>query len=335
MKFLKCILSAVLAIGFVFSFVACENNNAKNTATTIASSTATTVADTSAISEQSNNSRAITQAANDNVVTEYFSDHLTDEFERDARPPTSPPEINAKSVILMEQSTGKVLYENNADEVIPPASITKIMTMLLVSEAIEKGTLSLTDIVYTSEHAAAMSGSRIGIKPNETSSVDDLLKAVAVGAANDACVALAEHIAGSEEGFVTMMNEKAKQLGMKNTVFKNACGLDADGHVSTARDVAIMSRELLNHSVIRGYTNIWMYSLRDGEIKLVNTNKLVRFYLGATGLMTGTTDKSGACISASAKKFNMELIVVIMGGTDSEKRFADATRMLNFGFWNF
>ena len=235
----------------------------------------------------------------------------------------------------MEQSTGKVLFENNSDEALPPASITKIMTMVLICEALDSGALKMTDVVTASEHAASMGGSQIWLEPKETMNVKDLIKAVAIGSANDASVALAEHIAGSEEGFVTMMNEKAKQLGMKNTVFKNACGLDADGHLSTARDVAIMSRELLKHNVIREFTNIWMDSLRGGETQLVNTNKLVRFYLGATGLKTGTTDKAGSCLSASAKRDNMELIAVVMGAVDSKERFAGAKKLLDYGFANW
>lgn len=276
------------------------------------------------------------RAVSGNIVTEYYSDDLTDEIESVAAiPMSSPPEINAKSVILMEQSTGKVLYENNADEQLPPASITKIMTMVLICEALDSGALKMTDVVTTSEHAASMGGSQIWLEPKETMNVKDLVKAVAIGSANDASVALAEHIAGSEEGFVTMMNEKANQLGMKNTVFKNACGLDADGHLSTARDVALMSRELLKHDVIREFTSTWMDSLRGGETQLVNTNKLVRFYLGATGLKTGTTDKAGSCLSASAKRDNMELIAVVMGAADSKERFAGAKKLLDYGFANW
>lgn len=276
------------------------------------------------------------RAVSGNVVTEYYSDDLTDEIESVAAiPMSSPPEIKAKSVILMEQSTGKVLYEKNVDEQLPPASITKIMTMVLICEALDSGSLKMTDVVTTSEHAASMGGSQIWLEPKETMNVKDLIKAVAIGSANDASVALAEHIAGSEEGFVTMMNEKAKQLGMKNTVFKNACGLDADGHLSSARDVALMSRELLKHNVIREFTSTWMDSLRGGETQLVNTNKLVRFYLGATGLKTGTTDKAGSCLSASAKRDNMELIAVVMGAADSKERFSGAKKLLDYGFANW
>lgn len=271
------------------------------------------------------------------VVTEYYSDELfsEDSLSVAAIPMSSPPKIDAKSVILMDSSTGTVLYENNADEVMPPASITKIMTMVLICEAIDDGRLKPDDVVTVSEHAASMGGSQIWLEPKETMTVKDMLKAVAIGSANDASVALAEHIAGSEEGFVGMMNEKAAELKMTNTVFKNACGLDDDGHVSTARDVALMSRELLRHNIIREYTGTWMDSLRGGTTQLVNTNKLVRFYMGATGLKTGTTDKAGSCLSATAKRNGMELIAVVMNAVNSKERFNGAKKLLDYGFANW
>lgn len=277
------------------------------------------------------------RAKSGNVATEYYTDDLTEEYavETATIPMSSPPSIDAKSVILMEQSTGKILYENNANEKLPPASITKIMTMLLVSEALDDGRLKLSDIVTTSEHAASMGGSQIWLEPKETMTVEELLKAVAVGSANDASVALAEHIAGSEEGFVGMMNEKAQSLKMNNTIFKNACGLDDEGHISSAKDVAIMSRELLKHNVIRKFTSIWMDSLRGGDTQLVNTNKLVRFYMGATGLKTGTTSRAGFCLSASAKRDNMELIAVVMDAKSSNDRFSGAKKLLDYGFANW
>ncbi len=277
------------------------------------------------------------RAKSGNVATEYYTDDLTEEYavETATIPMSSPPSIDAKSVILMEQSTGKILYENNANEKLPPASITKIMTMLLVSEALDDTRLKLSDIVTTSEHAASMGGSQIWLEPKETMTVEELLKAVAVGSANDASVALAEHIAGSEEGFVGMMNEKAQSLKMNNTIFKNACGLDDEGHISSAKDVAIMSRELLKHDVIRKFTSIWMDSLRGGDTQLVNTNKLVRFYMGATGLKTGTTSKAGFCLSASAKRDNMELIAVVMDAKSSNDRFSGAKKLLDYGFANW
>lgn len=241
-------------------------------------------------------------------------------------------EVPAKSCILIEATTGKILYEENADEIMPPASITKIMTLLLVMEALDEGKIHLSDTVTASQHACSMGGTQIWLEPNEQMTIEELLKATAVVSANDASVALGEHIAGSEANFVALMNEKAKQLGMKNTVFKNATGLDADGHCSTARDISVMSMELLKHKDITKYTTIWMDSLRDGKNELVNTNKLVRHYAGTTGLKTGTTDGAGACLSASAKREGLELIAVTMGSSNSKERFAAAKTLLNYGF---
>lgn len=276
---------------------------------------------------------------NGNIVTEYYSSDLTEPIDDVTSvatiPVTNPPNISAKSAILIEQSTGNVLFEKDADMILPPASITKIMTMLLICEALDEGQIKMTDVVSTSEHAASMGGSQIWLEPKETMTVNELLKAVAIGSANDASVALAEFIAGSEESFVALMNEKAKKLDMKNTTFLNACGLDVDGHVSTARDVAIMSKELLKHDVIRQFTNIWMDSLRGGETELVNTNKLVKYYLGATGLKTGTTSKAGSCLSATAKRDNMEIIAVVMNCPSSKDRFSDAKKLLDYGFANW
>ena len=244
-------------------------------------------------------------------------------------------DLPAKSAILIEGTTGKVLYEQNADEKMPPASITKVMTLLLVMEALDSGKIKLTDKVTASKHACSMGGTQIWLEENEQMSVEDLLKATAVVSANDASVALGEFLAGSEETFVQQMNARAKELGMKNTVFHNATGLDADGHVSTARDIAIMSRELLKHKDITKYTTIWMDSLRDGKNSLVNTNKLIRFYQGATGLKTGTTDGAGACLSASATRNGMDLIAVTMGSANSDERFASARKLLDYGFGNY
>ncbi|MBR2151941.1 MAG: D-alanyl-D-alanine carboxypeptidase [Clostridia bacterium] len=243
--------------------------------------------------------------------------------------------VSATSAILIEVSTGKVLFEKDADQKRSPASITKIMTLLLAMEAISNGTMKLTDKVTASLHASSMGGSQIWLKENETMSVDDILKAIAVASANDASVALGEHISGSEEAFVAKMNARAKELSMNNTHFVNCCGLDVEDHYSTARDIAIMSAELLKHDLIRKYSTIWMDSLRNGETELVNTNKLVRFYEGSTGLKTGTTDKAGYCVSASAKKGNTELVAVVLDGETSDKRFADAKVLLNYGFANF
>lgn len=243
--------------------------------------------------------------------------------------------ISAKSGILMDSTTGKVLFEKNANEKIPLASVTKIMTMLLVIESIEKGAISMDDIVTTSQNASSMGGSQIWLKEGEQMTVHDLLKATAVASANDAAMALAEHVSGSEESFVMKMNERATELNMKNTIFLNPTGLDANGHVSSAYDIALMSRELLKHEKIFEFTSTWMSSLRDGKTELVNTNKLVRFYKGATGLKTGTTGGAGSCVSATASRENMHLISVVMGCTTSKERFDDARRLLDYGFSHF
>jgi len=243
--------------------------------------------------------------------------------------------LPAKSAILMDQQTGKILYELNADEQIPPASITKIMTMLLVVEALESGKIKLEDMVPTSEYANSMGGSQIWLKVGEEMSVENLLKAVAIASANDASAALGEHIAGSNEAFVAMMNQRAKELGMSNTLFLNTTGLDEEGHLTTARDIAIMSRELVKHDKITEYTTIWMDSLRGGETELVNTNKLVRFYKGATGLKTGTTSGAGSCLAATATRDGLSLVSVVMGCPTSNDRFALARGLLDFGFANY
>lgn len=244
-------------------------------------------------------------------------------------------EINAKSAILMEVNTGKILYEMNSDEKLPPASITKIMSLLLVMEAIDRKDLSLEDVIVASEHACSMGGSQIWLEPGESMTVDDLLKAAVIASANDATVALGEHIAGSEEGFVALMNARAQELGMTNTNFANATGLDAEGHLSTAHDVAIMSSELIKHDLIKNYSTVWMDSLRDGKSELVNTNKLVRFYEGTTGLKTGTTSSAGYCLSATAERNSLELVAVIMSGDTSSDRFNGAKKLLDYGFANY
>lgn len=243
--------------------------------------------------------------------------------------------LPARSAILMEQSTGKILYEMNADEKIPPASVTKIMTLLLTMEAIESGKIKIDDMVNASEYSCSMGGSQIWLKVGEQMSVDDLLKAVAIASANDAAAALGEYIAGSNDGFVSMMNARAKELGMENTHFVNATGLDSPEHLTSARDIAIMSRELIRHPKISEYSTIWMDSLRGGATELVNTNKLVRFYNGATGLKTGTTDGAGSCLSATATRDGLSLISVVMGCPTSNDRFASARGLLDFGFANY
>lgn len=248
-----------------------------------------------------------------------------------------PVEVKAKAAVLMDQTTGRVLMQMNAHEKLYPASVTKIMSMLLVMEAIDSNKIRLTDIVTTSPVAASKGGSQIWLKEGETMSVDELLRATAVYSANDACTALGEYVAGSDEAFVAMMNERAVELGMKNTHFENCTGLDDDteNHLTTAYDIALMSRELMKHELIKEYTTIWMDSLRDGKTELVNTNKLIRFYNGATGLKTGTTNKAGCCVSATATREGTSLIAVVMGSDNSTDRFEGAKAMLNWGFANY
>lgn len=246
-------------------------------------------------------------------------------------------ELKCKSVILMEESTGKVLYEQNADEALPPASVTKIMTLLLVMEAIESGKIKLDEMVTTSEKAASMGGSQIFLEVGESMSVEDMLKSVIIASANDAACALAEHVCGSESEFVAQMNKKAQDLGMKNTNFENTNGLDdtSVNHVTSARDIAIMSRELISHEKILEYSSIWMDTVRGGSSGLTNTNRLVRFYKGCTGLKTGSTDKAGFCISATAKRGNVSLICVVMGAPTRDIRNNIATTLLDRGFATF
>lgn len=246
------------------------------------------------------------------------------------------PAVEAASAILMEKETGTILYEQNAHDKLEPASVTKVMTLLLVMEAIDSGRLSLDETVTMSAHAVSMGGSQIWLKENEQMTVRDLLKAVTVVSANDGAVALAERVAGSEEAFVAMMNQRALELGMTDTCFVNCTGLPAAGHLTSAHDIAVMSRELiLNHPSIREYTTIWMDTLRDGAFQLSNTNKLIRFYEGATGLKTGSTDSALYCLSATAERDGMELIAVVMKSPTSEKRFESAKSLLNYGFANY
>ena len=246
-------------------------------------------------------------------------------------------ELDCKSAILIEASTGKVLYEKDADMALPPASVTKVMTLLLVMEAIEEGRLKYGDTVRASANACSMGGSQIYLKENEEMSVEDMLKSVVIASANDAAVALAEHIAGSEEEFVRRMNKRAEELGMKNTRFENTNGLDdtTDSHLTSARDIAIMSRELIKYPKILEYSSTWMDSVRGGEFGLTNTNRLVRFYKGATGLKTGSTAKAGFCISATAERDGMGLICVIMGAPSRDVRNSAAVKLLDYGFSDY
>ena len=248
--------------------------------------------------------------------------------------------VAGKSAVLMDVATGTVLYESNANEPLAPASVTKIMTMLLIMEAVDSGSISMTDQVTASETAAAKGGSQIYLKAGETMSVSDMLKSIAVSSANDCACAMAEHIAGSEEAFVARMNQRAQELGMKNTHFVNCTGLDdspeAASHKTAAYDIALMSRELLkNHPKIKEFTTIWMDTVRNGTFGLSNTNKLIRFYQGATGLKTGFTSSAGYCLSATAQRDGMELIAVVMGADTSQNRNAACKQLLDYGFANF
>ncbi len=249
----------------------------------------------------------------------------------------APFDVDARAAVLMDAETGQILYAKNADEALPPASVTKIMTLLLVMEAIDSGRMSLSDTVSVSEYAASMGGSQVYLEPGEQMSVEDLLKSVVVSSANDAAVALAETVAGSEEGFVKRMNERAAELGMEHTNFENVSGLDDDtvNHLISAEDIAIMSRELLRHETILNYSTIWMDTIRDGAFGLSNTNRLIRFYSGATGLKTGSTSKAKFCISATAKRDGLHLIAVIMGAPTRDIRNEMAKKLLDWGFANF
>ena len=244
-------------------------------------------------------------------------------------------DFKAKATLLMEASTGKILHADNENEKLPIASVTKIMVTLLICEAIDSGKIALSDMVSVSEYASSMGGSQVYLEPGEQMSVDELLKCLIVVSANDASVALAEHIYGSEESFINAMNDRAAALGMKNTSFVNTTGLDTEGHYSSALDVALMTRELLKHEVVFNYTTIWMDTIRDGAFGLSNTNKLIRFYNGANGMKTGFTTDAMYCLSGTALRDGMQLIAVVLGGTSSDDRFAAAKKMLDFGFANY
>ena len=244
--------------------------------------------------------------------------------------------LEAESAILIEQSTGKILYSKNEHEQLRPASVTKVMSILLIMEAVDSGKVSLTDTVPCSENAASMGGSQIWLDPRETLTVDEMLKAICVASANDCVVAMAEYIAGTEDAFVQMMNDRAKDLGMNDTTFKNCHGLDEDGHVTSSYDISLMSRELLvNHPDVTKYTTIWMEDLRDGKSRLANTNKLIKNYKGATGLKTGSTGLALYNLSASATRDGLSLIAVIMKAPSTKVRFAEAEKLLDYGFNSF
>ena len=251
----------------------------------------------------------------------------------------APLSVSSKSAILMDVGSGQILYEKNAHDKLPPASVTKVMTMLLICEALDSGKITLDDSVQISENAASMGGSQIFLEAGEVQKVDTLLKGIAVASANDGCVAMAEYIGGSVESFVDMMNAKAKELNMKDTNFVNTNGLPVDNHYTSAHDIAIMSRELLKHDVISKYLTTWMDQVVVGKkqitVGLANTNKLIKHYQGATGVKTGFTQQAKYCLSASAKRGDTHLVAVTLGAETSPERFKDATSLLNFGFANY
>jgi len=251
-------------------------------------------------------------------------------------------DVDAKSAVIMEPLTGNILFQKNAEEMLAPASVTKIMTLLLIYEAVSGGKFGWDDMVTISEHASSMGGSQIFLEPNEKQKVSELTKAIAIASANDAAVAMAEYIGGSEDGFVEMMNKRAKELGMNNTTFKNACGLDTPGHLMSAKDIAIMSRELITkYPDVKKYTTTWQDTIThstkkgDSEFGLTNTNKLIKWYDGATGLKTGSTGNAMYCLSGTAKRNDMELIAVVMAAPDPKVRFKEVMKMLDYGFANY
>ncbi len=270
------------------------------------------------------------------LVIFLFTSTVSADFSSQVNANVSAQLVNAPSAILIEQSSGQVLYELNPDERLPIASVTKTMTMLLIMEALDFGKINLGDMVTTSEHAASMGGSQIFLEVGEQMSVDDMLKAIAVASGNDAAVAMAEFISGTEPAFVEAMNNRASELGCQNTHFINCNGLnETNEHYSSARDIAIISAELLKHPKIQEYTTIWMDTLRNGSFGLSNTNKLIRFYNGANGIKTGSTSTAKYCLSASAKRDNMQLIAVILGAPSTADRFSGASKLLDYGFANY
>ncbi len=275
------------------------------------------------------------------IVTLIFSSFSFPSFAQEVTsPPATAPgslELNCKSAVLMDAASGQVLYEQNPDLALPPASVTKIMTLLLIMEAIDSGKITLNDMVSTSEYAASMGGSQVYLKIGETMSVEDMLKSVVISSANDAAVALAEFVSGDIDSFVRRMNSRAAELGMSATHFENVTGLDdsAQNHLTSAKDIAIMSRALIAHPTILKYSSIWMDTIRGGAFGLTNTNRLIRFYRGATGLKTGSTSKAGFCVSVTAQRDGLSLICVIMGAESRDIRNAQATKLLDWGFANY
>ncbi len=261
--------------------------------------------------------------------------NATNTNEKDAEKEYPNLSLSSASACLMEASTGEILYEKNSLERLEPASVTKVMSLIIIMEELQKGNITLDTMVSGSEHSSSMGGSQIWLEVGEQLSVNEMLKSIVVASANDCTVAMAEHISGSEETFVQRMNEKAAQLGMENTHFSNCTGLPVENHYTCARDIAVMTRELLKHETILNYTCIWMDTVRGGQMGLTNTNKLVRFYQGANGMKTGFTSSALYCLSATAKRNNMQLISSVMKGPTSNERFQDAKKLLDFGFANW
>lgn len=303
-----------------------DNIRPSNTNSNNITNTTNTNINSNSSSNNITNSSTVTTSSDTSLLTNATSD-VTDNNSLN---------LESASAILIEQSSGRILYAHNIHEQLRPASVTKVMSILLIMEAIDSGKISLTDSVPCSENAASMGGSQIWLDTTETLTVDEMLKAICVNSANDCVVAMAEYIAGSEEAFVQMMNDKAYELGMSDTTFKNCHGLDEDGHVTSSYDIAVMSRELLNkYPEIKNYTTIWMDTLRDGETQLSNTNKLIKNYNGATGLKTGSTSLALYNLSASATRDDLSLISVIMKAPSTKVRFSEAEKLLDYGFNNF
>ena len=303
-----------------------DNIRPSNTNSNNITNTTNTNTNSNSSSNNITNSSTVTTSSDTSLLTNATSD-VTDNNSLN---------LESASAILIEQSSGRILYAHNIHEQLRPASVTKVMSILLIMEAIDSGKISLTDSVPCSENAASMGGSQIWLDTTETLTVDEMLKAICVNSANDCVVAMAEYIAGSEEAFVQMMNDKAYELGMSDTTFKNCHGLDEDGHVTSSYDIAVMSRELLNkYPEIKNYTTIWMDTLRDGETQLSNTNKLIKNYNGATGLKTGSTSLALYNLSASATRDDLSLISVIMKAPSTKVRFSEAEKLLDYGFNNF
>ena len=309
------------------------NNTSNNASTNHTVKNDNTTNGINASTNTSNTTNSTTTTTNTNQRNNTIATNANNEEKQNS---SNTLNLESPSAILIEQSTGQVLYEHNCHEPLRPASVTKVMSILLIMEAIDEGKITLNDSVPCSENAASMGGSQIWLDPRETLTVDQMLKAICVASANDCVVAMAEYIGGSEEGFVQMMNDKAKELGMKDTTFKNCHGLDEDGHVTSSFDIALMSKELLNnHPQITEYTTIWTDSLRDGKSELTNTNKLIRTYKGATGLKTGSTGLALYNLSASATRDDLSLIAVIMKAPSTKVRFAEAQKLLDYGFNTF